>query len=116
MPTTSPTRPSSTGCATSTAGVDAYVRVAGGIRRPALINLENLTNAFLEARSYYLNSPAMALSVSAIALVVQNTPIARFLADHFATLMKPPFPVRLFDDETTALTWLGQYLPSNQSP
>ncbi len=98
------------------AGVDAYVRVAGGVRRPVLINLENMAHASLEARSYYVNSPATAEWFSAVALVVQHTPIARFLADHFATLMKPPFPVRLFEDETTALAWLGQYLPSNQSP
>ena len=98
------------------AGIDAYVSVTGGVRRPILINLENMVHASLEARSYYVNNPATAEWFSAVALVVQEAPIARFLAQHLVSLMKPPVPVRLFEDEPTALAWLGRYLPATQSP
>jgi hypothetical protein len=47
--------------------------------------------------------------LSAVALVV-STPLSRVVGNLFLTVMRPPFPVRLFDNEASALTWLEGFV------
>jgi hypothetical protein len=47
--------------------------------------------------------------LSAIALVVK-TPLSRMIGNLFLTVSRPPFPVRLFDNEASALVWLEGFV------
>lgn len=90
-----------------------YLRAAGDKKRPILIHLENLRFISTEAKDTYVRSAETAQCLSAAALVVSGMPVARALANSVARFSKPPFPIRLFDDETAALAWLTQYLDSS---
>lgn len=91
-------------------GVAMYLRAAGDKKRPILIHLENMKYISAEAKDIYAGSAEAAQYLSAVALVVSGMPVARALANSFVRFSNPPFPVRLFEDETTALAWLTQHL------
>lgn len=42
---------------------------------------------------------------TAVALIVES-PLSRMMANFFMGLNRPPFPVRVFSDEPSALAWL----------
>ncbi len=49
--------------------------------------------------------------VSAVALIV-DTPLSRILGTFFLSVNKPPYPVRMFDDEESAVAWLRAFVGS----
>ncbi len=91
-------------------GVAMYLRAAGDKKRPILIHLENLKYVSSEAKDTYMGSVETAQCLSAVALVVSGIPLARALVNSVVKFSKAPFPMRIFEDETTALAWLNQKL------
>ena len=87
-------------------GIEMYLRAARGKKRPILIHLENMKYISTEAKDTYAKSVDATQYLSAVALVVSGTPVARALANSFVRFSSPPFPVRVFEDETAALAWL----------
>jgi len=53
------------------------------------------------------SSPSVRRAVSSMALVARSF-LERHLARLFLTYHRPPYPVRVFEDEATARAWLAQ--------
>lgn len=98
------------------AGMDAYRRLRGDIKRPVLVYAEKVGFISSGAREHYTKSDAAASCLSALGLLVDLNPSARFLAGSFARLTNPPFPTRMFDDEREATAWLSQYRQDVRPP
>lgn len=95
------------------AGVAAYREAANGTRRPLLVDARQLGYLAPDARRHYTKSPEAAECLSAVALLVAGSPIARIAANYINTLGSPPFPTRLFDEEPDAVAWLRGYLQAD---
>jgi hypothetical protein len=44
--------------------------------------------------------------------LIVDTPLSRTLGTFFLRVNKPPFPVRLFDNEASAVAWLRAFVGS----
>jgi len=86
-------------------GVEAYRRAGGGVRRPVLVFAEDVTFLSREARAHYTRSKEAVECLTAVALVVTASPAARAIAST-ASRVSGGLPVRLFEDEASALSWL----------
>ncbi len=49
--------------------------------------------------------------VSAVAVIV-GTPLSRMMGNLFIHVSRPRMPLRLFEDEASALAWLQEFLGS----
>jgi hypothetical protein len=96
--------------ADAVASVRAIAERVGDAKRPVLIDIRLQRGHDREARETYGSEPAGRL-VSAVALVVGTSPLARMLANFFLRSRPAVFPVRLFDSEAEALAWLHGFLP-----
>lgn len=85
--------------------VRAFAQVAGGVRRPALIDIRaHAASATREAREYYAG-PENAKVVLAVTLLVSSN-IGRMLGNFFLGLNRTSFPLKLFAEPEPALEWL----------
>jgi hypothetical protein len=46
---------------------------------------------------------------SAVALIV-GTPLSRMMGNLLLRVTKPPFPIRLYDNEASAVAWLQKFV------
>lgn len=83
-------------------------KVAGGTKRPALVDLRRVRSIDREARTYYAG-PATVDILSAIALLT-GSPLTRVLGNFMIGLNKSVVPTRMFTSESEALTWLRGYV------
>jgi hypothetical protein len=90
----------------ATAALEEMAQLTGGRPSPLLVDmrdtgpLDRPTRAELTRRSDLQ---------SAVALIV-GTPLSRMMANFFLSVSKPPFPTRLFNNETSALAWLQAFV------
>jgi hypothetical protein len=89
--------------------IQAVVSLAGGQRRPALVNLAGIKSMSRDARLYFANEETARVH-SAIALLVES-PLNRAIGNFFMGFNKPQTPTRLFTSEAAALKWLREFLP-----
>lgn len=84
--------------------------VADGRRPPLLVDLRAPCSVDVAARSV-LASAEMGEIFAAVALLTTNT-LTRLAANLLLKVNRPPYPVRMFSDETTARGWLAEYSES----
>ena len=90
----------------ATATLDAMAQLTGGRRSPLLVDMrdtgpqDRITRAEWSSRSDLQ---------SAVALIVA-TPLSRLLGTLLLRVSKPPFPIRLYDNETSAAAWLKGFV------
>jgi hypothetical protein len=93
---------STCGLAEAVAVSDEVTDVAGGQRRPLLVDMRDIAGITREAREYFANSSA---SVTAIALLTGSA-VTRMMANFFIGLRKTQAPMRMFKSEPDAVAWL----------
>jgi hypothetical protein len=84
--------------------VRALGAIAGGVKRPPLVDMRNIRSIERPARQHFAG-PETASVQSAAALLV-GSPITRAMGNFFLGLNKPVFPTRLFHDQSEAMAWL----------
>ena len=90
----------------ATACLEATARVTGGRRCPLLVSMLETGQQDRKTRAEWARRSDL---LSAVALVV-GTPLSKVVGNLFLSVSKPPFPVRLFDNEASALTWLKDFV------
>ena len=95
-----------TDLADALAAIDAMTELTGGRRSPVLVDMHGSGSLDRSARS---EAARLGDAVSAVALIV-DTPLSRALGTFFLRVNKPPFPVRLFDNEASAVAWLRAFV------
>ena len=95
-----------TDLADALAAIDAVTQLTGGRRSPLLVDMHGFGPPDRSAR---LELARRGDVVSAVALIV-DTPLSRMLGTFFLTVNKPPYPMRLFDNEASAVAWLLEFV------
>lgn len=88
------------------AAVDATWTVAGGKRRPVLVDLRALAGQSRAARAYFVSDEAVA-RYSAVALLVASA-VSRVIGTFFLRLGEHKAPTRMFGDLDEASAWLAE--------
>ena len=86
----------------ATAAISAMNELTGGRRSPLLVDLHDSGQQTRPARLEFTRRDDL---VSAVALII-GTPLSRIMGNFFLSVNKPPYPVRLFDNEASGLAWL----------
>ena len=92
----------------ATAAISAMNELTGGRRSPLLVDLHDGGQQTRPARLEFARRDDL---VSAVALIV-STPLGRIMGNFYIRVSRPPYPVRLFDDEASALAWLLAFVGS----
>ena len=87
-------------------------RELSGTPRPVLVSGKGLVSVEEDAMAFCSDSEITEMT-SAMALIVHSL-LARHLGKLFLNYYKPPYPVKLFDDEQEAHRWLRRYLPATE--
>ena len=90
----------------ATACLDAMAQVTGGRRSPLLVDMRDTGPQDRRTRAEWTSRGEL---LSAVALVV-GTPLSRMLGNLLIMVNRPRFPVRLFDNEESALAWLKHFV------
>jgi hypothetical protein len=88
------------------AATDAMTKLTDGRRSPLLVDVHDAGTQDRPARVEFVRRGDL---VSAVALVVA-TPLSRIMGNFFLDVSKPMAPTKLFDDETSALAWLREFV------
>jgi hypothetical protein len=99
---------------TAIANVAAGIEVAGGQKRPLLLDISQVKSMNKQARDYYANSDKRDGAELAIALLVKSA-LGRVIGNFFVGLNKSSLPTRLFTNEKEALDWLATFLRTTNS-
>jgi hypothetical protein len=81
--------------------------LAGGIRRPFLIDMTKVKSMSKEARAFYAG-PEPAKILKAVALLTKSN-FGRLVANFFISLTTPSIPTRMFLSYAEAYEWLAQF-------
>ena len=87
------------------AAIDAMAKLTGGQRCPLLADAHDAGPQDRSARAEFARRGDL---VSAVAILA-GTPLSRLVGSFFIAVSKPMAPTRLFDDESSALTWLTKF-------
>ncbi len=94
---------------------DARENLAGalsegtGRRRPLLVDITGSPPLDAETRHLY-SGQALVAGFSALALLVEASPLGRMMGNVYFRVARPGIPMHLFTDESLALEWLKGYL------
>ncbi len=99
--------PAPIGLVDAVASIDAMKALAGGQRRPLMVDMHAAGAVDRSARMEYARRGDL---VAAIGLIV-NTPLSRMSGNFVVAMSKPTTPTRLFDDEASAVAWLSDFAP-----
>ena len=92
----------------ATAAIAVMTELTGGRRSPLSVDLHDGGQPSRLARVEFTRHDDL---VSAVALIV-GTPLSRVMGNFFLSVTRPPYPIRLFDDEASALSWLRAFVGS----
>lgn len=81
-----------------------------GHKTPMLVDLRSPCSVEMAARTVFA-SPEFAEGFSAVALLTTNT-VTRLAANLLLKINRPPYPARMFSDETDARAWLSEFVKS----
>jgi hypothetical protein len=87
------------------AATEAMTRLTGGRRCPLLVDAHDAGPQDRLARAEFVHRGDL---VSAVGVIVA-TPLSRLTGNFFIVVSKPMPPTRLFDDESSAIAWLGEF-------
>lgn len=86
----------------------AAVRETGGARRPLLIDIRDAEPLDAEVRHYY-SGQVLADGFTALALLVDGSPLGRMMGNIYFRVARPGIPTRLFTQPAQAHEWLAAY-------
>jgi len=87
----------------------AMTALAGGKRRPVLLDLGGVRKPLnRDARQFY-QGPELAMVASATAVLI-SSPVSRVVGNFVLGASPPRMPTRLFTREEDALAWLSGFL------
>jgi hypothetical protein len=84
------------------------VAETAGRRRPLLIDIRGARPLDADVRHHY-SGQTLVDSFSALALLVETSPLGRMMGNVYLRIARPGIPTRLFADETRAIEWLNRY-------
>jgi hypothetical protein len=87
----------------------AYRKVAGGRRRPLLVDMREIKRIERGAREYLSGPESAEISLAAALLV--GSALTRAVGNFLINRHRPRQPVRLYTQEAEALRWLRGFLP-----
>jgi hypothetical protein len=87
------------------ANLAAAISEAAGTRRPILIDISRAVPLDAEVRRYY-SGTVLVDSFTAMALLVNATPLGRMIGNVYLRVANTSLPTRLFTDEPSARRWL----------
>ncbi len=90
------------------AAVEAVTRLTGGRRSPLVVDVHDAGQMDRAGRVEVARRDDV---VSAVAVIV-GTPLSRMMGNLFIHVSRPRMPLRLFEDEASALAWLQEFLGS----
>jgi len=90
----------------ATSTLDAMVRLTGGRRSPLLVDMRDTGPQDRRTRAEWTSRTGLQ---SAVALIV-GTPLSRMLGNLLLMITRPQFPVRLFENEASAVAWLKDFV------
>ena len=90
------------------ADTDIMQMLAGGRRRPALVDISRVKKVSAEARRVYAG-PRLSDSVVALALVV-GSPVSRIIGNFYLGINRPRSETRLFGSRSEARAWLAGFV------
>ena len=90
----------------ATATLDAMAKLTRGRRSPLLVDMRDTGAQDRHTRAEWTSRSDLQ---SAVALIV-GTPLSRMLGSLLLMVNKPRFPVRLFDNEASAVAWLKGFV------
>ena len=79
------------------------------VRRPLLVDIRKAAPLDAEVRHYY-SGQVLVEGFSAIALLVEASPLGRMMGNVYFRVARPGIPARLFTDESQAVVWLREYV------
>ena len=94
--------------ATAKCSTDTLRQVAGGKKRPVLIDIRKIKSVSREAREHFTSDYVREIA-SAIALLV-SSPLSKTIANLVLALNNPNYPLRAFNSKTEALEWLQEFI------
>jgi len=80
---------------------------------PVLVYADTVASAEYEAQQFASREDVAELVIG-MAIIVKSV-FTRAMAELFMRFHKPPYPVRLFRNEESAMLWLRQYLPDRSA-
>ena len=87
------------------ANLSAAIRETAGRRRPLLVDIRMGQPLDADARHHY-SGEVLADNFSALALVVEASPLGRMVGNVYLRIARPGIPTQLFEDESRAAEWL----------
>lgn len=88
------------------ANLSAALCEAAGRRRPILIDISRAVPLDAEVRRYY-SGTVLVDSFTALALLVNASPLGRMIGNVYLRVANTFIPTRLFTDEPSARRWLS---------
>ena len=88
------------------AAIEAVAKLSGGRHLPMLVDVQRAGQVDKEARQKLSSGGD---KVSAVGAIV-GTPLSRMMGNLIINVSRPPMPMRLFDDEASAIAWLRTFL------
>jgi hypothetical protein len=86
--------------------IEECIRAAGQ-RSRLLIDIRNAEILSAEVRHYY-SGEQLTQWFSALALLVEGSPLGRVMGNLYLRIARPGVPTRVFSNERDALTWLRE--------
>jgi hypothetical protein len=80
----------------------------GGKRRPLLIDIRKAVPLEAEVRHYY-SGQVLVSGFTALALLVDASPLGRMMGNVYFRVARPGIPTRLFTDGAEARHWLASH-------
>jgi hypothetical protein len=84
------------------------VSETGGRRRPLLIDIRGAQPLDADVRHHY-SGQALDEGFSALALLVEASPLGRMMGNVYMRVARPGIPTQLFSDEAMAVEWLTRH-------
>src|SRR5688572_9817144 len=91
------------------ANLDAAIAATAARRRPLLVDIRGAEPLDATVRHHY-SGPQVAEHFSALALVVESTPLGHMLGSVYLRIAHLNIPTQLFSDESEASEWLIRYI------
>jgi hypothetical protein len=85
--------------------VEAILTLAGGTKRPLLVDMRKIASIERDARAYYAGSS----SQSAVALLIDSG-LSKVIGNFIIALSKATGPMKLFTSRDDAVRWLQGFL------
>lgn len=90
------------------ANLAAAIAATAARRRPLLVDIRGAQPLDAAVRHYY-SGPLVTEHFSALAILVESTPVGRIMGNVYLRIARLDMPTQLFADESEASEWLTRY-------